>query len=168
MPATVSLKSSVFRPSSSVARGVSEESIRVGNAIERVADSFNRSVALSGTYHEVLADLAEVAEECRDPGWDGHGALPLPNEAAVKAEQFLYALPAWVVGPDVLPEPDGSVALIWDAGARRTFSVSLQSDPRVTYALLDGSSTAYGVEYFDGRSVPGVLIDHIRRVTRTR
>lgn len=168
MPATVSLRSSVYRPISSGARGVSDESIRMGNAIDRVADSINRSVALNGGYHEVLAELAEVADECREPGWDGYAALPLPNEAAVKAEQFLYTLPACVRSPEIVPEPDGSVALIWDEGRRRIFSVSLQSDPRVTYALLDGTSKAHGVEYFDGLSIPETLLDHIRRVTRPR
>lgn len=166
MPESISLRSDAYRPLSVSTPGVSDESRQIGNLIFRVVDTLNRSVALNGAYHEVIADLSEVAEECREPDWDGYGAMPLPNEAAVKAEQFLYALPTWVKSPEVVPEADGSVALIWDAGRRRIFSVSLQSDPRVTYALLDGTSKAHGVEYFDGRSVPENLLESIRRVTR--
>jgi len=166
MPATLSLRSSAYRPISASAVGVSDESHRVESVIHRAAKSLDRSVALNGAFHEVIADLSEVAEECRESDWDGYGAMPLQNEAAVKAEQFLYALPTWVKTPEVVPEADGSVALIWDAGRRRIFSVSLQPDPRVTYALLDGTSKAHGVEYFDGRSVPESLLESIRRVTR--
>ncbi len=115
-----------------------------------------------------MAELAEIAGECAKPNWDGFGALPVPNEAAVKAEQFLYALPTSIPAPEIAPEPDGSVALIWYGDRRQVFSVSFQIDQRVTSAGLYGTSKWHGVEVFDGREVPEFLIAGIERIVSRR
>ncbi|MFV1994679.1 MAG: hypothetical protein ACC661_04520 [Verrucomicrobiales bacterium] len=157
-----------FRPLQPSSHGVSSQSKLVTRAIATAATRQESSVALFGQCHGALGELAEICEDCAKPDWDGYGAHPVANEAAVNAESFLYALPRSCPAPEISPEPDGSVALIWYGGRRQVFSVSFEADTRVTYAGLDGTSKWRGVEIFDGNEVPEFLLAGINRVAVAR
>lgn len=164
MPETVSLRTSAYRPYLPSSPGVSPLSGVVAKAIHSAADAFTDSVALYGDFHDVMAELSEISRDCSNTDWDGFGALRIPNEAAVKVEQFLYALPNSIPAPEISPEPDGSLALMWHGGRHLAFTISFQEDQRVTYAGIDGTSKWHGVEVFNGRTVSPFLLNGIQRV----
>ncbi len=114
----------------------------------------------------VFDELAGVAEECREPNWDGYGAEPVSQETYQIAFRFLEAFPLGSLAPSVGADPDGQLTLEWHRSPRRTLSVSVSADGELHYAALLGPSKSYGTEqFFD--EVPQVILDLVRRVYGT-
>lgn len=141
------------------------------DAARHVADQFLRgrrhlqnSVALGFGGNELLNELFAVADECKAPNWDGHGAAPVTEETYCFAYRFLEALPLGTPAPTVGAEPDGHLTLEWHRSARRTLSVSISPEGDVHYAALLGSGDKdYGTKPFFGE-VPKAVLDLISRV----
>src|SRR5437867_1521130 len=70
-----------------------------------------RSQALFGEKAAALSELAALATECGEQGWDGENATPIDSNAVLMAERFLRALPDGIPMPEFAPEPDGSISL---------------------------------------------------------
>jgi hypothetical protein len=110
---------------------------------------------------EALEDLAEVWEECRNPGWDGHGAFPVDQETLRGAYSLVESLPLGFPRPSIGAEPDGQLTLEWRKSPSRTLSVSVDPDGFLHYAGLYGASKRYGtLAYFS--SAPPELIQLVR------
>ena len=108
-------------------------------------------------------ELGSVWEECREPNWDGYGALPVVQDTLRNAYQFLESLPTDIPAPSIGAEPDGDLSLEWHRSPRRTMSVSVSADAGIHYAALVGANRSYGTEALYGE-VPKTVLDLIRRV----
>jgi hypothetical protein len=110
-------------------------------------------------------ELATVWEECREPNWDGFGALPVSQETLQNVYRLLESLPLDCPAPSIGAEPDGALTLEWHRSARRTLSVSVGDDGNLHFAGLFGPNRAYGTEAFFGE-VSKTILELIRRVDR--
>lgn len=132
---------------------------------EMTSDSrrfLDESVAL-GMRNILREELASVWEECKKPGWDGYGALPVTEEALLNAFTFLRSLPLGFPRPYIGAEPDGEITLEWHHSAKRTLSVSVTPDGYLHYAALLGPSRTYGTEVFF-EEIPDTILELIQRV----
>lgn len=110
-------------------------------------------------------DLNRIYTECREPNWDGYGAVPVSEATCQSAYQFLEALPFGAPLPSFGAEPDGHLTLEWHRSSTWTFSVSVSAEGELHYAALLGAGKSYGTEPFFGE-VPRMIMDLIHRVTQ--
>src|SRR5262245_51649772 len=90
---------------------------------DRGRQAFRGSAALGN--QPAIDELISVWEECREPDWDGHGALPVSQKSLDDAYRVLDSLPLGLPLPSVGADPDGQVTLEWRTSSRRTLSVSV-------------------------------------------
>ncbi len=107
-------------------------------------------------------ELATVWEDCRFPNWDGHGAVPVVEDAVRNAFLLLTALPAGCPLPSVGVEPDGHLTLEWYRDPRWTLSISVSPEGELFYAALFAANDVRGREVFQGE-IPDYLLNLIRR-----
>ncbi len=145
-------------------RAVSDAARHVADQIETGRRHLQNSVSLSPGGKRVCDDLCAVAEECKIPNWDGHGAMPVSEETYRLAYRFIESLPLGIPAPSVGAEPDGHLTLEWHRSLRRTLSVSIGPDGDAHYAALLGPrKKAYGTEpFFD--EIPKTILDLIAQV----
>lgn len=148
-----------------LSNAVSEEAASAAGAARMIYEASRGSEALNGAKARALDELAVLAEECANPDWDAHGALPLNPRALFLAEQLIAALPDGLEVPEVGAEPDGSISLDWMVSPTRVLSVSIGQTNRLAYAWLLGTDREHGVIGFDGAQVPGRLIQKILYIT---
>lgn len=129
------------------------------DTIERLRNS----ETLGGALSRVLDSLKKVFQECGSSNWDGYGALPIARKAVAEAEEFLNMLPANIPMPEIVPEPNGEIAMEWRTGKRKTFIISLSGENEIIYAGLFGLNRIRGREYFVN-SIPHNIIRNIRRI----
>lgn len=111
-----------------------------------------------------LNELYSVFDECRQPNWDGYGAVPVSERTFRIARAFLEALPLGEPAPSVGAEPDGHITLEWYSSPRQTLSVSVSPEGQLHYAaLIDAENPKYATESFYGY-VPRIIIELIHRV----
>jgi hypothetical protein len=111
----------------------------------------DRRSAASAPQSVTLAELARVAKACSQRGWDGYDAQPISPQTQRNARAFLEDLPMWLQAPDIVPEPDGEIAIEWDLGPGRIFSVSIGDTGKLHYAgLFEDGVERHGVEPFEG------------------
>ncbi len=112
----------------------------------------------------VLRDeFAAAWEECRQPDWDGHNALPVSQDALRNMYTFLEALPLGFPRPSIGADPHGYLSVEWYRSPRRVLSVGVSEDGLLHYAALLGSSKTWGTEtYFS--EVPESILNLVRRV----
>lgn len=149
----------------SVQRGNSATAEYLEEARRQTKDNhFHSSVALSKkTAHN---ELASVWDECNTPNWDGYGALPVEPLTVVNTYDFIEALPLGTPLPSITAEPDGSIALEWYRHPRWIFSVSVNPERTIYYAVLFGVENARGsMPFLD--EVPPTILNLIQRVQIT-
>jgi len=146
--------------------GTSPEARAVHRAASEVVKSAERSQALFGEKAAALSQLAALATECAEQGWDGEHATAIDSNAVLMAERFLRALPDGIPMPEFAPEPDGSISLDWIQSRSRLFSLSIGHSNRLAYAWLDGSDKGHGVARFDGQNVPPLTLEGIKSIVR--
>lgn len=104
----------------------------------------------------IRVSLKDIAHSCAISNWDGHGAPNVSPKtianayalASILARQVSPGIPA----PDLVPEPDGEIALSWDLAPEMVFSVSIGETGRLNYAGIIGHGTErHGGEPF----IPG-------------
>ena len=109
------------------------------------------------------AELREVFQECRTPGWDGYSALPVEQDTMRCAYYILASLPHDFPRPSIGAEPDGQLTLEWRAAPNRLLSVSV--DPRgvLHYAGMFGPNRKFGTMAFYS-SAPDELLQLVREL----
>ncbi|MSQ46887.1 MAG: hypothetical protein EXR78_00635 [Deltaproteobacteria bacterium] len=143
---------------------ISVEARSVRKAAHAVVESVERSQALFGEKSVAISQIATLANECAEAGWDGDEAAPINWMAADTAVQFIRVLPDNVPLPEFAPEPDGSISLDWIQSRHRLFSLSVGSSNRLAYAWLDGSDRGHGVSWFDGERIPPRVVAGILEI----
>ena len=109
--------------------------------------------------------LWAVWQDCKQPNWDGYGAVPVEQETYRNAYELIEALPLGCPLPTSFgAEPDGHLALEWHRHPRWTLSVSVGLDGTLHYAALLGIEDPRGSCLFDGK-ISETLLSLIRRVS---
>jgi hypothetical protein len=112
----------------------------------------------SALQSKLATDLARIALECSEAGWDGYQAQPITTETLSRAEKFLVDLPPWMQVPDIVPESDGELAVEWYGRDGKTLSISVGETGVLHFAGLFGRNReVHGVEPFVD-SVPKRLL----------
>jgi len=97
------------------------------------------------------AYIEEIAQEAGVDNWDGCGAKAVSLAAKENAQGLIDMLPFRLKMPEVLPDPDGEIALCWDLGPSRTFTVTIGSSGMLSYAgILGNGEEPHGVEPITG------------------
>ena len=143
---------------------ISPEAHAVHRAATMIMESAERSQALFGEKAAALSQLAALATECAEPGWDGEDAAGIDPVAVRLTERFVRALPEGAPLPEFAPEPDGSISLDWVQSPNRLLSLSIGRSNRLAYAWLDGADKGHGVARFDGHHVPPRVLEGIKGI----
>jgi len=113
--------------------------------IDRVARGSRAAIRDSVLGHqEAFEELAEVYEECRNPGWDGYGALAVEQETNRIAYQLIESLPLGFPRPSISAQPDGQLTFEWYRTPRRTLSLSIDPNGFIHFAGLFGHEKHFG------------------------
>jgi len=145
-----------------IMRGVSDEARFVDDATRDNHRYLQKSSAF-GVESVLRDELAEAWLECREPGWDGHEALPVSQDALRNMYAFLEALPLGFPHPSIGADPHGHLSAEWYRNPRRVLSVGVSPDEVLHYGALLGSSRTCGTETFYGE-IPKTILDLVRRV----
>lgn len=107
---------------------------------------------------KVLQDYYSAFATCCEDGWTRD-----MFESWLKTYNVILSLPREVEDPEVHVDPDGEFTLEWFVEPRRTFTLSVGPDGRLSYAGLFGDEAIADKTYF-GDSLPDVILDAIGRV----
>jgi hypothetical protein len=112
-----------------------------------------------------LPSLMHVLEECSHASWDGYDARAVSDQVAVRTIAFLNVLPASLTSPDIVPEPDGEIAVEWDFGPSLQLSISVGPSGPLHFAGVIGEDNGqlrvrHGTQPFEG-VLAGDLLDYI-------
>lgn len=116
--------------------------------------------AASAPQSAAIGALAHIATACGRPDWDGYGAKPIDDAAIARTLAFLNDLPTWLPAPEIVPEADGEVAVEWDFGPNRIFSISIGKSGAIHYAGLFGE----GIERHGTEPYKNVVPSEILRL----
>jgi hypothetical protein len=95
-------------------------------------------------HREALEELGDVWDECRQPDWDGYGALPVEQDTLTAAYSLIDSLPLGFPRPSIGADPDGQLTLEWRKAPHRILSVSVDPDGFLHYAGLFGTDKCHG------------------------
>lgn len=134
-------------PLAQASNGISDVAKELANYFkEKVKPTHDPSISL-GWRESIISQIYEILDECSEEGWDGYDAFPITSDTKEAAINFIQSLPDSTLPPEVVPEPDGDIAIEWNLGAGRVFSVSLDDDTLI-YTGIFGSSQKRGKERF--------------------
>jgi hypothetical protein len=74
-----------------------------------VALARNASVYARAAAAETIENMSQLDED-----WDGYGAAKISSEARGNAMRVLNTLPATLSTPDIVPNPNGTIAFEWE------------------------------------------------------
>ena len=100
---------------------------------------------------DAMRDLWEIIEETSSPGWDGNDAKPLSRRAKDALVAALFTLTPHVPMPEIVPEPDGGVAMEWSSGSTRSLIVSFGPDGDLYFAVHIPGRRESGRRPFDSQ-----------------
>ena len=113
----------------------------------------------------VRAAIEQLAAECSIPNWDGYGACAISIVAKANAQRFVDLLPTDLPEPEVVPDPDGHIALSWDFGKDRVFTISIGEAETANYAgILGRGVKRHGQEPFT-EDVAKILVESVREIS---
>ncbi len=142
--------------------GVSGEAEFLEQSSTDLARHAERSEALFGGKAQVLTELAMLASECSQAGWDGYDALPVSAVIAKRTADLIRALPADVSMPSIAAQPDAGISLEWSRGRLQTAALSVDAVGRVSYAWILGDDRGHAA----GTTHAGQLSPRILEVIR--
>ncbi len=94
----------------------------------------------------IEAALVGIKNECNRVGWDGDEALPISDRTidvvAQVTECLFTLLPRGTPAPDLVPEQDGEICMIWSISADRVFSLSVGAHGKMNFAGQFGTEGA--------------------------
>jgi hypothetical protein len=142
--------------------GASQTAEYIQKQVTDCSRILQKSAAL-GIEAMIRGELADVWEECSQPGWDGYNSLPVTWDSYHHTERLLRAFPLGTPLPSLGAEPDGQITLDWGRSRRRRLSVSVSPDGDLHYAALQGPESLCGtVPFID--EVPLTILNLIRQV----
>jgi hypothetical protein len=147
---------------------VSEDSGAIQHTWKKERNFLTRSA--SDWLPAVEAALRGIRDECRNPDWDGDGAVPVTdhviNLAARIAEALFALLPKGTPIPDLIPEADGEVCISWSVDATPMFSVSVGEHGKINFAGQFGSEGGIHAWQAIDETSPSALEESLDDVVR--
>ena len=119
-------------------------------------DSFDATKA------PILSQVQALVTECARPGWDANEAEPISKDVAIRAADFIRALPESFPLPELAPEPDGSRSFDWIRSRGRLLSLSVGTSDRLPYAWVNSGDRGHAVVIFDGKNIPPDILERIK------
>lgn len=101
-------------------------------------------------------EIDKIAEECKEPGWDGYLGLPVTAESVEAAKKFWRSIQDKVPQPEIAPLADGSISFEWHWGKDRQFALEATQEA-LYYAWIDRGHKKHGAESFTQKSVEEVI-----------
>lgn len=144
-----------------VFRAASSRSVSVGESLwspETTAELGRTSVSFEERRREILRRIVEAwtqSMEARDAYED---TSSVTRATVLQMLDFIDLLPRGVPLPEISAHADGELALYWATGRRRTLTLAIRDDGRVSYAALIGHRTIYGSDYFADSIPPEVSL----------
>jgi hypothetical protein len=114
---------------------------RIDASVRQPREEVRRSVL---GHQEAFEELADVWQECRNPGWDGYGAKAVEQETLHGTYILIESLPLGFPRPSISAQPDGQLTLEWYRSPTRTLSLSIDPDGFIHYAGLFGLEKHFG------------------------
>ena len=144
----------VAQPARHRSTAVGPEALRIARE-EEYSESAVSAWQLSR--QAAMRELWEIIEETSIPGWDGDDAKPLSRRAKDALVAALFTLTPHVPMPEIVPEPDGGVAMEWSGGSTRSLIVSFGPDGDLYFAVHIPGRRESGRRPFDGQLPADVL-----------
>jgi len=153
--------------------GVGPESQKLSRIRSDIGEHLTRNITVGADLADRQDELFSVFEECSDSDWDAYGAIALSPEAFEETQWFLRRIPLGIAMPEIVPEPDGDIGLLWTGTGGKTFVVSFDGTSMVTFAgLLGGGNKIHGTSRFISsipKNILDILVQHFpRRKSKTR
>lgn len=116
--------------------GFSPQADIVKSNAEEACRQFGESRVSAGPHSTFFQGIAFILNECAEEDWDGYDAKPVLAEAIVHAIDFLINRLGDISYPEIVPEPDGQVALEWYGPGNSSFSISFDGNNNISYACV--------------------------------
>ena len=112
---------------------------------------------------DTLQELWDIYRECSEDNWDGYKASPITVSTYKEAKKLLLWIPSLYPLPEILPEPDGGIALEWYKEPNISFAVSVNGTGIIHYAGLFGENNEmHGKETFTASALKTILYSLMR------
>lgn len=142
--------------------GASDDAVRITEMRTNIVFDYAASAVGNERFAEPLQQLADIAQECQQPNWDGEGAEPISLQAITDGQAILYSLPSYIPLPEIFPETGGSIAFGWYVAPGFRYVVAVSGKGVLQYSGLFGAGNdSYGESRIQG-GIPKMTRDHLR------
>ena len=121
-------------------RGLSQDAIEVRQR-KYSEDDPDTSYSIGFLKGQIFNHFVSAISGALDENWDGYGASPIDYLSVDYATSFICHLSSEIPSPEISVDNDGEIAIEWDYGPRKIFSVRIGRDGTLHYAGLVGYST---------------------------
>jgi hypothetical protein len=84
-------------------------------------------------YLDTVDRLQQIFDQY--PDWDGYGANPVNAESFWRSYHFVIKMPDDVEKPELVPEPDGDVVMVWTKDGRHVCIVGIEPTGKLIIAV---------------------------------
>lgn len=139
----------------STSRGSSSAADSVANFKSVIASRWRRTGYALLREQPTLDKIFEVESNYSSANWGGEDEQPISVLSIIDSRDFLESLPTKFRSPNVIPEPDGTLAFEWSYGRYRSLIVSFQGGGNVVFSVIEAANkTNYGNEQFHIGLIP--------------
>ncbi len=129
---------SFFVPASPAYSGTSTGALFVNDAIRRSFQEWQSTASRRLRIDGLQQQLLSIISECVVQSWDGYSARPLTPMAIDEARRFLAVIPDRLLPNEIVPEPHGGIAFVWNGQQSRSLALSLNGTKTIEYAAIYG------------------------------
>jgi len=160
--ATTARKFRSFDVLAGASGGASADAELIARLYVGILNRFWESATGNKRLFDPLETIEDLYRRCRQPNWDGDGAVAVPFAAVSDAKAILLTLPSHYSVPEIFAEATGSIAFEWYRRPGVRFVLTMSGNGSLEYAGLFGAGNeAYGrVHLADG--LPKIIQDHLR------
>lgn len=142
----------------STSRGSSPAADTIANFKNVIASRWRRTGHAQLLEQPTLDKIYEIEGAYSNANWGGEEELPISTLSVIDSRDFLESLPTKFRSPDVIPEPNGTLAFEWRYGRYRSLIVSFQGGGNLVYSVIESSNRSnYGNEQFHLGFIPSKI-----------
>lgn len=141
--------------------GASVDAERIAQLYLGFFDRFVKSATGNERLADPIAIIDDIYRRCRQPNWDGDGAIAVSTASVLDAKEILRTLPFRYSVPEIFAEATGSIAFEWYRRPGYRFVLTMSGNRSLEYAgLLGPGNEAYGRAHFT-YGLPKIIQDHL-------